>query len=528
LSVRSTHNLERERRSRHLKIYSAIVIHLDRGGNIELGKRNLLRGGVVEHPERSTGDRVVMHFFNMLVAENQRRRGLLLWLRPIARFHISLQPVDFSIQLIEVAHRAISTGIRILIVSIVKRIVIPAVITVGIISSVRVVGIIAASVEASAIVVGVSNPKTNAGAVAHTSAMKCAGGAGRMSGKGVSATGGEVTAAATAAAPLCPHRQREQNQAERRYVQPAPHSHIIAQFGWFPQSRTCGRHTKSKAPRRFPRSVYADLPALFLGLCLGLCLGSSRRLRRLGGFPRLLYGLSLSWPAHFSRSHSLCRSCLCRSYGFHWHHRLRCRGRLDLCRCRRSHRSRGPSFSLPLSPRLAARRHRNSRGGRGRRGSSLSSSASLRGWRWRRWRRWRRQRLEIFQGLRPRTQLAIQQQHEHVVRDLRILRHLRRDSEFRHLRQRNLLLHLPPLGEKILDLLRHRLLPRRDRQKQNHLGTRRRQQLPCPRRRRRFFTRQTLSETVGVRIQILPRFDQILARNRPAQIRNILVAQPLR
>src|SRR5713226_6703606 len=62
--------------SRHLKIHSAIVIHLDRGGKIELGERNLLPGSVViEHPERSTGDRVVSYFFNMLVAEDQRRRG---------------------------------------------------------------------------------------------------------------------------------------------------------------------------------------------------------------------------------------------------------------------------------------------------------------------------------------------------------------------------------------------------------------------------------------------------------------------
>ena len=31
-------------RLRHLKIDAAIVIHLDRGINIELGKRNFLRG----------------------------------------------------------------------------------------------------------------------------------------------------------------------------------------------------------------------------------------------------------------------------------------------------------------------------------------------------------------------------------------------------------------------------------------------------------------------------------------------------
>src|SRR5208282_2095513 len=236
--------------------------------------------------------------------------------------------------------------------------------------------------------------------------------------------------------------------------------------------------------------------------------GLSGRLRGLG-FARLLDGLARLGNRGGLRK--LCRSALRR------HHRLRRRGGLHLCRgCR----SRSRNFSLPLSARLhASRRRRN--------GRSLGSSTPLcrRRWWWRR--RWRSQRLQKLQRLRPRSQLAIQQQHEHIVRDLRIRRHLWRDAEFRHLRQRNLLLHLPPLGEEILDLLHHRLLPRRNRQKQNHLRTRRRQQLPRPRRCSRFLSHQALGQAVGVRIQILPGLNQILARNRPPQIRNVLVAQPL-
>jgi len=61
---------------RHLKIHPAIVVHPRRGSKIQLGERNLLPGLVViEHPERSTSDRIIPHFFNMLVAEDQRRRG---------------------------------------------------------------------------------------------------------------------------------------------------------------------------------------------------------------------------------------------------------------------------------------------------------------------------------------------------------------------------------------------------------------------------------------------------------------------
>src|ERR1019366_6643005 len=182
--------------SRNLKIHTALVIHLDRGSKIELGERNLLRGLRVEYPERFTGDRVIAHFFNMLVAENQRRRRFLVCLRPIARFDIGLQPVDLSVQRLYIAlqsavvlgvgSRIRSTGIRILIFVvrfISERIIVPAVIAVGIISRVRVIRVIApSSVGASLIVVAVSSPNTNAGAAPKTTAAKRAGGmhAGRV------------------------------------------------------------------------------------------------------------------------------------------------------------------------------------------------------------------------------------------------------------------------------------------------------------------------------------------------------------
>jgi hypothetical protein len=61
---------------RNLKIYPAIVVHPGSSIQVQLGERNLLPGLVViEHPERSTSDRIIPHFFNMLVAKNQRRRG---------------------------------------------------------------------------------------------------------------------------------------------------------------------------------------------------------------------------------------------------------------------------------------------------------------------------------------------------------------------------------------------------------------------------------------------------------------------
>src|ERR1019366_5618161 len=182
--------------SRNLKIHTALVIHLDRGSKIELGERNLLRGLRVEYPERFTGDRVIAHFFHMLVAENQRRRGFQVCLRPIARFDIGLQPVELCLQRLEIPRqcpaarvawsRIRSTGIRILIFVVgMKRntIIVPAVIAVGIISRVRVIRVIApSSVGASLIVVAVSSPNTNAGAAPKTTAAKRAGGmhAGRV------------------------------------------------------------------------------------------------------------------------------------------------------------------------------------------------------------------------------------------------------------------------------------------------------------------------------------------------------------
>src|SRR6266446_3723506 len=274
-------------------------------------------------------------------------------------------------------------------------------------------------------------------------------------------------------------------------------------------------------------STAGEPATLFFLLLVGdlpFCLNG--RLLGLGRFTRLLHCRSLGWFAHFGsygrfRRHHRLRS----SNGFRRCRKLRRRDRLPFVNRDRDDRCdrRRRNSSLPLSARLAACHRRNNNSSR----CSLSSSTPL-GWRRRRRRWWwRRQRLQKLQSLGSRTQLAIQQQQEHIVRNLRIRRHLRRDAEFRHLRQRNLLLHLSPLRKKILDLLRHRLLPRRDRKKQNHLRTRRRQQLPGPRRRGRFLTRQALRQTMSVRIQILPGFDQILARNRPAQIRNILVAQPL-
>src|SRR5260370_10653672 len=101
------------------KIHHAIVVHLDRGIQIQLGKRNLLPGLVViEHPKRSTSDGIVPHFFNMLVAEDQLRRRdgscpfVLARLRaPRIRFLIPLslpifllaQPLFFDAQRVHLA-----------------------------------------------------------------------------------------------------------------------------------------------------------------------------------------------------------------------------------------------------------------------------------------------------------------------------------------------------------------------------------------------------------------------------------------
>ena len=109
------------------------------------------------------------------------------------------------------------------------------------------------------------------------------------------------------------------------------------------------------------------------------------------------------------------------------------------------------------------------------------------------------------------------------MRNLRIFRHLRRDMKFGHLGQGNFLLHLTPLGKEVLNLLRHRLLSSRYREKQNHLWTRGRQQLPRSRRRRRLLARQSLRQAFSILFQIFPGFDQILARNRLAQVGHIFI-----
>jgi hypothetical protein len=82
--------------------------------------------------------------------------------------------------------------------------------------------------------VGVSSSKMNAGAATKTAAVKRARGVYGRGASGKTAMRGEVGAATAevsatadvpaAAAMLCPHRRREQNQAKRRYGQPAPHT----------------------------------------------------------------------------------------------------------------------------------------------------------------------------------------------------------------------------------------------------------------------------------------------------------------
>jgi hypothetical protein len=104
---------------RHLKIHPAIVVHPGSSIQVQLRERNLLPGLVViEHPERSTSNRIIPYFLNMLVAENQRRRGdgsgpfLLARLRA-ARIHILIpfplpivllaQPLFFDAQRVHLA-----------------------------------------------------------------------------------------------------------------------------------------------------------------------------------------------------------------------------------------------------------------------------------------------------------------------------------------------------------------------------------------------------------------------------------------
>src|ERR1019366_3156867 len=213
---------------------------------IKLGECNFLRGLRIEHPERSTGDRIIPYFFHMLVAENQRRRGFLLWLSRTC-FDVGLQSVDLSAQRLNVAPQSallrrwsgvrgsLIRGIRILIFvfRVIERRILVAVIAVGIIGSVRVKT--PSSVKAAMMLVGVSSSKMNAGAATKTAAVKRARGVYGRGASGKTAMRGEVGAAtaevsatadvpAAAAAMLCPHRQREQNQAKRRYGQPAPHT----------------------------------------------------------------------------------------------------------------------------------------------------------------------------------------------------------------------------------------------------------------------------------------------------------------
>src|SRR4029077_5966600 len=146
--------------------------------------------------------------------------------------------------------------------------------------------------------------------------------------------------------------------------------------------------------------------------------------------------------------------------------------------------------------------------------------------RWRRWRRWRRERFQELQSLSPRAQLAVEQQHEDIIRDLRILRQLRRNVQLCHFRQGNLLLHLPPLREEILNLLLHALLPCGHRQKQNHLRPCVRQHLPSARRSRCLFPHQPFGKVLGVVLGVLPFFPQRLARNQLAHVRDFLIPQP--
>src|SRR4029077_17243238 len=143
----------------------------------------------------------------------------------------------------------------------------------------------------------------------------------------------------------------------------------------------------------------------------------------------------------------------------------------------------------------------------------------------RRRRRRRREGFQELQCLSARTQFAVEQQHEHVLCNLRILRQLGRDQQFRHLRQRNFLLDLAPLCQEILDLLIHRLLPCCYRQEQDHFWTRAREQLPSPRRRGTLFTHQTLRQLLCMILDVAPCIDQILARNLLPQVSDIFVRE---
>jgi hypothetical protein len=54
---------------------------------------------------------------------------------------------------------------------------------------------------------------------------------------------------------LRPHGQREQNQAKRRYGQPAPHTHIIAQFDSY-QCGENGLRQREGRPRKVAEKVW--------------------------------------------------------------------------------------------------------------------------------------------------------------------------------------------------------------------------------------------------------------------------------
>src|SRR5215469_10165271 len=115
---------------------------------------------------------------------------------------------------------------------------------------------------------------------------------------------------------------------------------------------------------------------------------------------------------------------------------------------------------------MSRRRLGGSRGSRGLGGASPF------------WGRRGSQWLQELLNLGPRTQLAVEQQHEDVVRNLGVLGQLRRDVQLSHLGQRNLLLYLAPLGEEVLDLLLDRLLARGDGEEQDHFRARLGEQLP--------------------------------------------------
>jgi len=96
-------------------------------------------------------------------------------------------------------------------------------------------------------------------------------------------------------------------------------------------------------------------------------------------------------------------------------------------RRRRGHRSRDHrrrNRTLPLA--LCHLTFLAGRGGNGRSRRCFRPAPAPR-WRRRR-RRGRRKRFQKLQSLRPRTQLSVEQQHEHVARNLWIFRQRRRDQ----------------------------------------------------------------------------------------------------